>query len=62
MTQNFPIRDLADMPVLRAAIAGEADFHCTLDTDFYTSEIGNLCSLTALTVLDDIALIQRLRQ
>jgi predicted nucleic acid-binding protein len=62
MTRNFPIRDLADTPVLRAAIAGEADFLCTLDTDFYTSEIKNLCSLVALTVLDDIALIHRLRR
>ena len=58
---NFPIRDAADVPVLDAAIAGDADFICTLDSDFYTAEITSFCAVAGITVLDDISFIDRLR-
>jgi putative PIN family toxin of toxin-antitoxin system len=61
MTMNFPIRDAADTPILRAAIAGEADFICTLDTDFYTGEVTRLCGTMAISVLDDISLLRRVQ-
>lgn len=57
---NFPIRDVTDAPILRTAVAGEADFICTLDTDFYASELADFCNSTGITVLDDTALLQRL--
>jgi putative PIN family toxin of toxin-antitoxin system len=58
---NFPIRDASDTPILITAVAGEADFICTLDTDFYTAEVAAFCGTMAITVLDDIALLRRLR-
>lgn len=57
---NFPIRDVSDAPILRTAVAGEADFICTLDTDFYTAEVAAFCGTVGITVLDDIALLERL--
>jgi putative PIN family toxin of toxin-antitoxin system len=57
---NVPIRDASDSPVLRAAIAGEANFICTLDTDFYTAEVADFCAMMGIAVLDDIALMHRL--
>ena len=58
---NFPIRDAADAPVLQAAVTGEADVICTLDSDFYAAEIAAFCVVVGITVLDDISLIGRLR-
>ena len=57
---NFPIRDAADAPVLQAAVTGEADVICTLDSDFYAAEIAAFCAVVGITVLDDISLIGRL--
>lgn len=59
-TWNFPIRDTTDAPILRTAVAGEADVICTLDKDFYTSEIVEFCRKLKIAVLDDVALLQRL--
>jgi putative PIN family toxin of toxin-antitoxin system len=59
--RNFPIRDASDAPVLQAAIAGEADLICTLDSDFYAAEIVEFCAMMGITVLDDITLLDRLR-
>ena len=58
---NVPVRDAADAPVLRAAILGEADFICTLDSDFYATETTAFCSMMGITVVDDIALMRQLR-
>jgi putative PIN family toxin of toxin-antitoxin system len=60
-SRNFPIRDASDSPILRAAIAGDADIICTRDKDFYTTEITVLCGKMGITVLDDISLMHRLR-
>lgn len=57
---NFPIRDITDTPILRAAVAGEADVICTLDKDFYASEAADFCRRMKIAVLDDVALLQRL--
>jgi hypothetical protein len=59
--QNFPIRDQSDIPILRTAIVGEADFICPLDTDFYTADITAFCAMMGITILDDITLLSRLR-
>ncbi len=59
-TWNFPIRDLTDAPILRTAVAGEADVICTVDKDFYTSEAADFCRQMKIAVLDDVALLQRL--
>jgi putative PIN family toxin of toxin-antitoxin system len=61
LSWNFPIRDASDMPILRTATVGDADFICTLDTDFYTADVAAFCAVTRITVLDDITLISRLR-
>ncbi len=58
--RNFPIRDPADSPVLGAAIAGEANLICTLDSDFYTAETTAFCTVSGITVVDDISLLDRL--
>jgi len=42
-------------------MAGDADFICTLDTDFYTADVTAFCAVTGITVLDDVTLIARLR-
>ena len=59
--RNFPIRDAADAPVLEAALTGEAEIICTLDSDFYTADIGEFCAVARIAVLDDVTLIDRLR-
>jgi putative PIN family toxin of toxin-antitoxin system len=58
---NFPIRDQSDISILRTAMVGDANFICTLDTDFYTADITAYCAVMGITVLDDITLISRLR-
>jgi len=59
--RNFPIRDAWDAPILQAAVTGEAEFICTLDTDFYAAEIIAYCAVVGITILDDVSLIARLR-
>jgi putative PIN family toxin of toxin-antitoxin system len=61
LSLNFPIRDSSDNVILRTAVIGEADFLCTLDRDFYASEITLVCAALEIVVLDDIAMLQQLR-
>ncbi|MGA8030275.1 MAG: putative toxin-antitoxin system toxin component, PIN family [Bryobacteraceae bacterium] len=58
---NFPIRDPSDTAILRTAVAGEADYICTLDKDFYAAEVKAFCATVGITVLDDVSLMHRLR-
>ena len=60
MNWNFPIRDASDTAILKTAVAGEADYICTLDKDFYTPEIEAFCGSVGIIVLDDLAMLQRL--
>jgi putative PIN family toxin of toxin-antitoxin system len=56
-----PIRDVNDMIVVQTAIIGEADIICTNDEDFFEKPIAQYLSNHGISVLDDIALMQRLR-
>ena len=58
---TMPIRDVNDVIVLQTAIIGEADIVCTTDEDFFDKSIAQYLSNHGISVLDDIALMQRLR-
>ncbi len=59
--RNFPIRDASDSAILATAVAGKADYLCTLDKDFYTPEVKTFCAREGIIVLDDLAMMRRLR-
>ena len=56
-----PIRDATDIIVMQTAIVGEADVLCTRDKDFSEKPAGEYLNKIGITVLDDIALMHRLR-
>lgn len=56
-----PIRDVNDTIVVQTAIIGEADILCTNDEDFFEKPIAQYLSDHGISVLDDIALMKRLR-
>jgi len=58
---NFPIPDATDTAILATAVAGKADYLCTLDKDFYTSEVRTFCGMGGIVVLDDLAMMRRLK-
>jgi putative PIN family toxin of toxin-antitoxin system len=58
---STPIRDVNDIIVMQTAIIGEADILCTRDEDFFEDPAGEFLSSLGIAVLDDIALIHRLR-
>ncbi len=60
MNWNFPIRDASDTAIPKTAVAGEADYICTLDRDFYSPEVEAFCGSVGMIVLDDLAMLQRL--
>ena len=58
---NVPIRDVNDIIVVQTAIIGEADVLCTRDEDFFESPASEYLRKMDIAVLDDIALMHRLR-
>jgi putative PIN family toxin of toxin-antitoxin system len=56
-----PIRDINDIVVAQTAILGEAEVLCTRDKDFYERDAARFLQDAGVTVLDDIALLHRLR-
>jgi putative PIN family toxin of toxin-antitoxin system len=56
-----PIRDVNDVIVVQTAILGEADILCTHDEDFFQEAIVQYLSKHGINVLDDKALMARLR-
>ena len=56
-----PIRDVNDTVVMQTAIIGEAEVLCTKDQDFFEPPAEPFLRKAGITVLDDIALMQRLR-
>lgn len=56
-----PIRDLNDVIVMQTAIIGEADILCTRDEDFFEAPAVEYLRKMGIAVIDDIALMQRLR-
>ena len=58
---NVPIRDVNDIIVVQTAIIGEADVLCTRGEDFFESPASEYLRKMDIAVLDDIALMHRLR-
>jgi putative PIN family toxin of toxin-antitoxin system len=56
-----PIRDANDIIVMQTAILGDADVLCTRDQDFFHEPAIAYLSNLGVAVLDDIALMHRLR-
>jgi putative PIN family toxin of toxin-antitoxin system len=56
-----PIRDVNDVVVVQTAIIGEADIICTNDEDFFEKPITRYLANHGISVLDDKALMERLR-
>jgi putative PIN family toxin of toxin-antitoxin system len=56
-----PIRDVNDIIVMQTAIIGEADVLCTKDEDFLEKPASEYLRKMDIAVLDDIALMHRLR-
>ena len=54
--------DPKDNPILQLAIAGKADVLCTRDRDFEHERVAESCRLHGLRVMDDVALLEELRQ
>jgi putative PIN family toxin of toxin-antitoxin system len=56
-----PVRDASDIIVMQTAIVGEADVLCTRDKDFFEKPAVEYLGKIGISVLDDIALMHRLR-
>ena len=56
-----PIRDVNDIIVMQTAIIGEADILCTMDDDFFEKPAIDYLGKMGISVLDDIAVMRRLR-
>ena len=56
-----PMRDMNDIVVLQTALIGGADVICTTDADFYDRATTTFLSEAGITVMNDVALIRRLR-
>ena len=56
-----PIRDVNDAIVMQTGILGEAEILCTRDQDFFNPPAEPFLRRAGVEVLDDIALMQRLR-
>ena len=55
------LSDPNDDPVIYTAVEGRADVLCTLDRDFYTSEVRAFCRQRGIQVMSDVELLQKLR-
>jgi len=56
------LNDPNDDPVVYTAIHGKADVLCTLDRHFYDPEVVAFCRRRGVSVMDDLELLQELRQ
>lgn len=57
-----PVRDVNDVIVMQTAIIGEADILCAMDDDFFAKPASDYLSKMGIAILDDVALMRRLRQ
>lgn len=57
-----PVRDANDIIVIQTAVVGEANVLCTRDRDLFEDPAGDYLMSIGVTVLDDIALMRRLRE
>jgi len=58
---TLPSRDVNDIIVLQTAILGDADILCSRDDDFYNPPAATFLDKAGVAVMDDIALLHRLR-
>jgi putative PIN family toxin of toxin-antitoxin system len=58
---SAPIRDVNDVIVVQTAIIGEAEFLCTKDEDFFEKPIAQYLNNHGVSVVDEVALMERLR-
>jgi len=58
---SIPIRDVNDIVVIQTAVIGEADVICTKDGDFYEPGITRFLTTVGISVMDDVMLMQRIR-
>ena len=58
---SVPIRDVNDVAVVQTALIGEADVICKKDEDFYDTGITHFLARVGISVMDDVALMQRIR-
>jgi uncharacterized protein len=57
-----PIRDPQDVHVLQTALAGRAQYLCTLDRHFYERRVVAFCSNRGLAMISDVALLAIIRK
>ena len=58
---SIPIRDVNDVVVVQTALIGEADVICTTDEDFYDPRLTRFLTRVGISVMDDVTLIERMR-
>jgi predicted nucleic acid-binding protein len=58
---RIPIRDVNDVVVVQTALIGGADVICTKDEDFYDPGLTRFLTRVGISVMDDVALMQRMR-
>ena len=58
----LPSRDASDIIVLQTAVLGDADVLCTKDEDFYSPPASEFLHKSGVAVMDDVSLLQRLRE
>ena len=58
---SIPIRDVNDVVVVQTALIGEADVICTKDEDFYDPGLTRFLTRVGISVMDDVTLMQRMR-
>lgn len=56
-----PSRDVNDVVVLQTAVIGEANILCTRDDDFFSPPAAGFLERAGIEVMDEIALLHRLR-
>ena len=61
-TGRTVVADPQDDAVMHTATAGQADVICTLDRHFYSQSVTSYCRQRGIRVLDDVALLDELRQ
>ena len=61
-TLTAPIRDPKDVHILQTAIAGKADYLCTLDEHFWETLVVTFCSNRGITVISDPDLLRLVRE
>ncbi|MGA2601092.1 MAG: putative toxin-antitoxin system toxin component, PIN family [Bryobacteraceae bacterium] len=64
LPESFPavVSDPDDDFVLQTAIAGQAEVLCTRDTAFRHEKVEEVCAAHGIRILEDITLLQELRQ